>query len=137
MHKKPGLPRVLLCFLALALTSAPARAAADRQSFWGFGPGIEFLSNDGSGTGFYVQIFGGYNFDSMVGVGLHGGWSKVPEQESYDNAFKVQWEAFLRHVAVGAAFPWSFAEGVKGIQLAELGLQSWKTRSWVDVPKLG
>src|SRR6202034_1677526 len=26
------------------------------------------------------------------------GWQKVPEQEVYENAFKRQWELFLRHV---------------------------------------
>jgi hypothetical protein len=28
-------------------------------------------------------------------------------------------------------------QGAKGVQLAELGLQSWAERKWVDVPKLG
>jgi len=27
-------------------------------------------------------------------------------------------------------------EGVKGVQLAELGLRSWKERRWLDVPTL-
>ena len=27
-------------------------------------------------------------------------------------------------------------EGAKGVQLAELGLQSWAERRWVDVPAL-
>ena len=27
-------------------------------------------------------------------------------------------------------------EGAKGVQLAELGLESWQKRCWVDVPKL-
>jgi hypothetical protein len=27
-------------------------------------------------------------------------------------------------------------EGAKGVQLAELGLKSWKKRAWVDVKKL-
>jgi hypothetical protein len=27
-------------------------------------------------------------------------------------------------------------EGVKGVQLAELGLQSWKERRWLDVPDI-
>ena len=28
-------------------------------------------------------------------------------------------------------------EGAKGVQLAELGMQSWKEHKWVDVPELG
>ena len=27
-------------------------------------------------------------------------------------------------------------EGAKGVQLAELGMQSWRERKWVDVPEL-
>jgi hypothetical protein len=33
-------------------------------------------------------------------------------------------------------FPWTLLEGVKGVQLAELGLKSWEKRAWVDVPEL-
>ncbi len=65
------------------------------------------------------------------------GWTRVPSNDSYDNAFKVQWEAFLRHVVKDTPFPWNLREGAKGVQLAELGLMSWAERRWVDVPALG
>src|SRR5205823_14048018 len=52
------------------------------------------------------------------------------------NAFKVQWERFLLHVATDAPFPHDFCEGAKGVQLAELALQSWHERRWIDVPAL-
>ncbi len=64
-------------------------------------------------------------------------WIEVPDQETYDNAFKAQWEEFLRHVAGGTPFPWNLLEGAKGVQLAELALASWRERRWVDVPPLG
>jgi predicted dehydrogenase len=51
-------------------------------------------------------------------------WAEVPDNDEFDNAFKVQWEKFLRHVADGEEFPWSLWEGAKGVQLAELGLRS-------------
>ena len=63
-------------------------------------------------------------------------WQKLPNQESYDNAFKRQWELFLRHVYCGAPFPWTLLEGAKGVQLAEKGIESWQNRAWVDVPAL-
>jgi predicted dehydrogenase len=65
-------------------------------------------------------------------------WQEVPAPDSgdFDNAFKAQWELFLRHVAAGAPFPHDFCEGAKGVQLAELGLKSWAERRWVDVPPL-
>jgi predicted dehydrogenase len=59
----------------------------------------------------------------------------VPD-ESYDTAFKAQWELFLRHVAGEGAFRWSLLEAAKGVQLAELGLKSWKQRKWLEVPRL-
>ena len=65
------------------------------------------------------------------------GWVTQPTNDIYDNAFKVQWELFLRHVVLNEPFPWSLLEGAKGVQLAELGLQSWQERRWLDVPKLG
>jgi len=64
------------------------------------------------------------------------GWNRVPDWQPLENAFKVQWELFLRHVALGDPFPWDLREGAKGVQLAELGLQSWAKRAWVEVPKL-
>ncbi len=64
------------------------------------------------------------------------GWIDVPTNAVYDNAFKAQWELFLRHVAVDAPFRWTLREAAKGVQLAELGLESWRRRAWVDVPAL-
>jgi len=63
-------------------------------------------------------------------------WQDVPDNTAFDNAFKVQWEMFLRHVAEDAPFAHTFLEGAKGVQLAELGLQSWAERRWIDVPAL-
>ena len=61
-------------------------------------------------------------------------WQEVPDNEHFDNAFKAQWEMFLRHVASGEPFAHDFLEGVKGVQLAEVALQSWAQRRWLDVP---
>ncbi len=63
-------------------------------------------------------------------------WQEVPDSGPMDNAFKAQWELFLRHVAANEPFPHDFHEGAKGVQLAELGLQSWAERRWIDVPSL-
>ena len=64
------------------------------------------------------------------------GWQKLPQQAEFENAFKVQWELFLRHVFANEPFQWSLLEGAKGVQLAEKGLESWCKRAWVDVPAL-
>ena len=76
-----------------------------------------------------------WNPDIPQPIDFFEGWDEVPD-ENADNAFKVQWELFLRHVAGEGAFRWGLLEGAKGVQLAELGLKSWKQRKWLDVPRL-
>lgn len=63
-------------------------------------------------------------------------WEEVPDNITYENGFKIQWEDFIRYLV--ADTPWShdLVEGAKGVQLAELGLQSWAERRWMDVPAL-
>jgi len=63
-------------------------------------------------------------------------WQKMPANRTYDNAFKVEWEMFLRHVVEGGPFRWNLLEGAKGVQLAELGLASWRERRFLPVPAL-
>ena len=77
-----------------------------------------------------------WNPDVTQPINFFEGWQKMPEQRPYDNAFKVQWELFLRHVALDEPFRWSLMEGAKGVQLAELSLASSRQRAWVNVPDL-
>jgi len=77
-----------------------------------------------------------WNPDVESALNYFDGWQKVPEQDVFDNAFKRQWELFLRHVVKGEPFRWTLLEGAKGVQLAEKGLESWNQRAWVDVPQL-
>ena len=89
----------------------------------------------------WIQPYGAtprpvWNPDIPNPIDFFATWQKVPEQRQYDNAFKVQWELFLRHVAVDEPFPWSLLEGAKGVQLAEKGLESSRKRCWVDLPDL-
>ncbi len=77
-----------------------------------------------------------WNPDIPQPINFFEGWQKVPEQETYDNAFKVQWELFLRHVVLDEPFPYTLLEGAKGVQLAEIGLQSSAERRWIDLPEL-
>lgn len=63
-------------------------------------------------------------------------WVPVPDNQSFDNGFKLQWEAFIRHLYGEGRWRHGLLEGAKGLQLAELGLASWAERRWVDVPAL-
>ena len=77
-----------------------------------------------------------WNPDIESPLNYFEGWQRVPQQTDFDNAFKRQWELFLRHAVLGEPFRWSLLEGAKGVQLAQKGLESWQKRAWVDVPAL-
>jgi predicted dehydrogenase len=77
-----------------------------------------------------------WNPDVPNPIDFRANWQDVPDNAAFENAFKVQWEMFLRHVAENATFPHDFLEGARGVQLAELGLESWRERRWIDVPAL-
>ncbi|MCH2207670.1 MAG: Gfo/Idh/MocA family oxidoreductase [Lentisphaerales bacterium] len=64
-------------------------------------------------------------------------WHEVPDATFYDNAFKIQWEKFIRHVELDEPFRWSLLEGAKGVQLAEISLESHDDKCWKDIPELG
>ena len=77
-----------------------------------------------------------WNPDLPQPIDFFEGWQEVPDSVAFDNAFKAQWELFIRHVVEGAPFPWNLREGAKGVQLVEAGLQSWRERRWVDLGAL-
>lgn len=63
-------------------------------------------------------------------------WSDVPDNATFGNGFKVEWELFLKCAAQGRPFAWDLAEGAKGVQLANLALQSSAEGRRVGVPPL-
>jgi predicted dehydrogenase len=89
----------------------------------------------------WIQPYGAtprpvWNPDVPNPIDFHEGWQKVPDQTSFDNAFKRQWELFLLHVVKNEPFPWTLLAGAKGVQLAEKGMESWRKRAWVNVDPL-
>lgn len=77
-----------------------------------------------------------WNPDIPNAIDFRAAWMDVPNNGEFENAFKVQWELFLKHVVCDTPFPWDLMAGAKGVQLAELGLRSWHERRCVDVPDL-
>lgn len=61
-------------------------------------------------------------------------WQEVPDNEEFGNAFKAQWELFLRHVALDE--PWRFGldAGARGVRLGLLARTSARTgrRQYAD-----
>jgi predicted dehydrogenase len=77
-----------------------------------------------------------WNPDLPVTEPFRAQWQEVPDNEEFDNGFKAQWEMFLRHVAEDAPYTWDLWSGARGVQLAELGLQSAREGRRVEVPEL-
>jgi predicted dehydrogenase len=77
-----------------------------------------------------------WNPDVESPLNYFDSWEKIDAGMDFENAFKVQWRLFLAHVLRDAPFRWNLLEGAKGVQLAELGMESWRQRRWLDVPVL-
>ena len=89
----------------------------------------------------FIQSYGRtpkpvWNPDIPQPIDFFRDWEEVPDDPAWGNAFRAQWELFLKHVSGEGAFRWNLLEGAKGVQLAELGLKSWKQRKWLEVPAL-
>ena len=76
-----------------------------------------------------------WNPDIDSPIDYYANWTEVPDQVHFDNAFKIQWEMFLKHVAIDAPFKWTLREGATGVQLAELAIKSRAQGRWMDVPR--
>jgi predicted dehydrogenase len=77
-----------------------------------------------------------WNPDVPQSMNFSDQWEEVPDNVTYENGFKLQWEDFIRHVCADTPWTFTLVEGAKGVQLAELGLKSWTERRWLDVPEL-
>ena len=77
-----------------------------------------------------------WNPDIDCPINYFDQWIEVPDTCDCDNAFKAQWELYLKALATGGEFRWNLLEAAKGVQLAEVGLKSWQERRWLNVPSL-
>ena len=77
-----------------------------------------------------------WNPDIPQPINFYDNWQKVPEFGPYDNAFKIQWELFIKHVVTDTPFPWTLIEGAKGVQLAEKSLESNEKRAFINLEEL-
>ncbi len=75
-----------------------------------------------------------WNPDVPNPIDFRATWVDAPAIEPDENGFKLQWEAFLRHVAADEPFPHTLAQGARGALLADLALRSSAERRWIDVP---
>ena len=77
-----------------------------------------------------------WNPDLPDPIDYQSQWTDVPDNMTFDNGFKAEWELFLTCAADGRPFPWDLFEGAKGVQLAELAVQSSAEGRRLAVPAL-
>lgn len=77
-----------------------------------------------------------WNPDMPQPIDFYDDWQVEQGEGRYKNAFREQWELFLKHVAYDEPFPWDLLEGAKGVQMAEAGYRSWKERRWIEIEPL-
>jgi len=65
-----------------------------------------------------------WNPDAPKDHDFYDDWTNVPNNGEFENAFKIQWEKFIRHVVDDEPFPWDFASGARGVQLTEASYRS-------------
>lgn len=77
-----------------------------------------------------------WNPDLPVTERFRDQWQPVPNNAEFDNGFKAEWEEFLRHCLEDAPFKFDFLAAARGVQLAELGLQSSGEGRRIVVPEV-
>ena len=77
-----------------------------------------------------------WSLDVAEPIDYYKDWQRIPETAPYMNAFRTQWEMFLKHVAENAPFKWGLHAGAKGVQYAAAAEESWRKRSWIDLREI-
>jgi len=77
-----------------------------------------------------------WNPDLPVTESFREQWMEVPANGDLDNGFKAQWEEFLTDVVAGREHRFGLLSAARGVQLAELGLQSAAERRTLDIPEI-
>jgi predicted dehydrogenase len=74
-----------------------------------------------------------FNVMEDIGADYRAPWREVAPSGPYGNPYRIGWEAFLRHVAVGAPLRATFAAGIRDVALAEACSRSHKEAQWVKL----
>ncbi|RPF23076.1 Gfo/Idh/MocA family protein [Myceligenerans xiligouense] len=77
-----------------------------------------------------------WNPDLPVTESFRDQWMEVPANAELDNGFKAQWEEFLRDAVAGRPHRFDLLSAARGVQLAELGLQSSAEGRRIEIPEI-
>jgi predicted dehydrogenase len=63
-------------------------------------------------------------------------WQPAPLDGPHGNAFRLEWEMFIRHVMEDAPFPHDLHSGARGVRVAEVGMKSSAQGRRIEVSSL-
>ncbi len=70
---------------------------------------------------------------SDVGLDYRGEWQEVAATGPYINPYRIGWENFIRHVALGTPIVSDLSAGIRDVQLAEACYRSAVERKWIEL----
>jgi len=74
-----------------------------------------------------------WNPDIPNPINFREAWNPVQDVGPYENAFKAQWELFLKYVVNDETYDSGLLQGARGVLLAECSLQSWAEQRWIEI----
>jgi predicted dehydrogenase len=77
-----------------------------------------------------------WNPDLPVTEPFREQWLDVPDKPDLENGFKAQWQEYLRDVVAGRQHRYGLLSAARGVQLAELGLQSSVEGRRLQIPEI-
>jgi predicted dehydrogenase len=77
-----------------------------------------------------------WNPDARANANYFNDWQLMPDTQFFTNAFRIEWEAFIRHLCGEGTWRHGLLEGAKGLQLVEAAHRSNRERKWIDIEKL-
>ncbi|MDZ5622111.1 Gfo/Idh/MocA family oxidoreductase [Nocardioides sp. HM23] len=75
-----------------------------------------------------------WNPDVPTAEDFRAQWMEVPDNRTFGNGFRAQWEQFLLDVHHGRPHPYDFAAGVRGLRLVDAGLRSSAEGRRIELP---
>jgi predicted dehydrogenase len=74
-----------------------------------------------------------FSITKDLNIDYRANWSEVEPVGPYKNSYRIGWENFLRHVALGASMPADLAAGIRDVQFAEACYRSMADGRWVSM----
>ena len=76
-----------------------------------------------------------WNPDVPTDEDFRSHWEQIPDNQSFGNGFRAQWERYLEDVDAGRQHEYDFMAGVRGLQLVEAGLRSSREGRRVEIQR--